>query len=205
MSFLFLNQRQRCIFSCIYLYQYHKLPWLQKKVPYLTLACVPFLTQFQLFAESLFERCRSLAAGAVSVGIKPLTLALLIPCCVVILFSCSLVFSLEWCLVSKSRLRCLFCHVWRWLTLTAVCLWATLVQTSWCPHWWIPISSGHITAHWLCTWQQTFPLSVPCNTACAQNTIACNAVRNNLRWLIVFQYMFQIGDIQKPFTHIYSL
>lgn len=43
-------------------------------------------------------------------------------------------FSLEPWLVAQSRPCCLFCHVWWWLPLTAVCLWATLIQTSWRPH-----------------------------------------------------------------------
>lgn len=45
----------------------------------------------------------------------------------------SFVFAVNWWVVSKSSLCCLFCHVWRWVALTAVCLWATLVQTSWRP------------------------------------------------------------------------
>lgn len=120
--------------------QSNKLSWLQKKTPSLLVFCC-----WQ-------EACIKSAFHVVSVGIKPFTLTLLVPCCVTFLQ-----FFFLWldCWQSKSCLSCLYCHVWRLLQ----CVCGRLsFQTSYLTN--RSLSALIISQHISCASQHpTFPFS----------------------------------------------
>lgn len=90
---------------------------------------LPFFSKYLLFAGDLYQHCLILTTGAATVGIKPFTPAVLIPCCIqgwgcltlTVLLSSSSAFQLSlWSDDFCQSLVCDYCFVmydadWHWL------------------------------------------------------------------------------------------